>query len=302
MTTPPPSPRTVVIAGASGLIGRALVRHLRRRGDGVRRLVRRAPTARDEVFWDPDAGRLDPAALDGVDALVNVGGAGVGDHRWTAAYKAEIRRSRVDATALLAAAAARCDRPPARYLQASASGFYGSRGEEVLDESSAPGEGFLAELVRDWEAAADPARAAGIPVVHLRSGIILAPGAGALARMLPLFRLGLGGRLGSGRQWWSWITLADEVRAILHRLGSDLTGPVNLTAEPARNADITRALAHALHRPAVLPVPGFALRLVVGGFAGEVLGSQRIVPGVLLADGFAHRHPTIESASAWLTR
>jgi hypothetical protein len=265
--------------------------------------VRRAAADPDEVSWNPAAGRLDPAALDGADALVNVGGAGVGEHRWTAAYKDEIRRSRVDATELLATTAARCARPPARYLQGSASGFYGMRGEELLDESSAGGEGFLPDLIRDWEAAADPARAAGIPVVHLRSGIVLTPAGGAAARMLPLFRLGLGGRLGSGRQWWSWITLADEIRAILHLLDSTLTGPVNLTApEPARNVDVTRALGAALHRPTLLPVPGFALKIVVGGFATDILGSQRILPAALLGDGFTHRHPTIESAAAWLAR
>ena len=295
------APRTVVVAGASGLIGGAVVDALRAAGDTVVRLVRRPAAAPDERTWDPGEGRLDPSVLEGVDGVVNVGGAGVGDHRWTTEYREEILRSRLDGTALIAQTAAACDRPPRRILQASASGFYGSRGEEVLDEDSTPGSGFLADVVRAWEAAADPARAAGVDVVHLRSGIVLTPRGGAVAKMLPLFRAGLGGRLGSGRQWWAWITLADEVRAVQHLLGSTLTGPVNLTApEPARNADVTRALGHAVHRPTVLPVPAFALRAVLGGFAGDVLGSQRIVPTRLTGDGFSHRHPTIDDAAAWL--
>lgn len=303
MTSPSGPGRTVVVAGSSGLIGSALVRHLRKRGDTVRRLVRRPASAADEVSWDPDEGRLDVGALDGVHAVVNVGGVPVGEHRWTPAYKAAIRDSRVVPTRLLAETAARCERPPARILQASASGFYGSRGEEVLDESSAPGSGFLTDVVLDWEAAADPARAAGIPVAHLRSGIIFAPSGGAMGRMLPLFRLGLGGRLGSGRQWWAWITLADEIRAILHLLDSEVTGPVNLTGrDPARNAEVTKALGAALHRPTLLPVPPFALRVAIDGFAGEVLASQRVVPTVLLEDGFTHLHPTVEDAAAWVAR
>lgn len=300
MPEPTPS-RTVVLAGASGLIGSAVAAALRANGDTVVRLVRRPAAAADERTWDPSEGVLDPKVLDGVDGVVNVGGAGVGDHRWTDAYREEILRSRLDGTSLLARTAAACERPPCRVLQASASGFYGSRGEEVLDESSAAGTGFLADVVQAWEAAADPARAAGVPVVHLRSGIVMTSRGGAVARMLPLFRWGLGGRLGSGRQWWPWITLEDEVGAILHLLRSTVTGPVNLTApEPARNADVTAALGRALHRPTVLPVPAVALRAVLGGFSGDILGSQRILPTRLVADGFSHRHPTIERAAAWL--
>lgn len=294
--------RTVVVAGASGLIGRALVRHLRHRGDDVRLLVRH-PAGAGEVEWDPAGGDLDPQALEGVGAVVNLGGAGVGDKRWTPEYKDVILRSRVDGTSLIARRAAACERPPSRIVQASASGFYGDRGDEVLDESSGGGSGFLADVVRQWEAAADPAREAGISVACIRSGLVLTPAGGAMGRMLPVFRLGLGGRLGSGRQWWPWITLADEVRAILHLIRSGVEGPVNLTApEPARNREVTRALAAALRRPAVFPVPGFALRAVLGGFAGDVLGSQRIVPTVLTADGFAFRHRDIDDAARWLVR
>ncbi|HWS57957.1 MAG TPA: TIGR01777 family oxidoreductase [Actinotalea sp.] len=303
MTTPEDAtrPRTVVVAGASGLLGRPLVRHLLRRGDDVRLLVRRPASSAHEVVWDPSGGVLDPKALDGVDAVVNLGGANLGAKRWTDGFKAEILRSRLDGTSLLATTAARCEHPPVRFVQASAIGFYGDRGDEVVDESSAGGDGFLADVVRQWEAATAPARDAGTSVVHLRSGLVLTPSGGAAERLLPLFRLGLGGRLGSGRQWWSWITLPDEIRAILHLLDSSVTGPVNLTApEPARNVEVTRALARALHRPAILPVPGFALRIVLGEFAGDILGSLRIVPSALAADGFVHRHRTIDDAAAWL--
>lgn len=293
--------RTVAVAGGSGLIGRALVRELRLRGDDVRLLVRRPAGSADEISWDPSRRRLDPRSLNGLDALVNLGGAGVGDRRWTAAYKETILRSRVDGTALLARSVARLDAPPRRFLQASGTGYYGDRGEEVLDEASPGGSGFLADVVRAWEQAADPARDAGVRVVHLRSGLVLDRSGGAAARMLPLFRLGLGGRLGSGRQWWPWITLADEVRAILWLLDGDASGPVNLTApEPARNRDVTRALAQALRRPAVLPVPAVALRAALGEFASDILASQRVRPTRLDAVGFVHRHPTIAEGAAWL--
>ena len=295
-----PRPTTVVLAGASGLIGRPLVHYLRRRGAQVRLLVRRSASNVDEISWDPAEGRLDPTALDGVDAVVNLGGANLGAKRWTESFKAEILRSRVQGTSLLATTAARCESPPRRFLQASAIGLYGDRGDEILDESSPGGSGFLADVVRRWEAAADPAREAGIGVASLRSGLVLTTTGGAAGRLLPLFRLGVGGRLGSGRQWWSWISLVDETRAILHLLDSSVTGPVNLTAEPARNSEVTRALGAALHRPTVLPVPAFALRAALGEFSGDVLGSLRVVPSVLRAEGFTFRHPTIQDAAAWL--
>ncbi len=325
MATDPATPaaRTILVAGASGLIGTHLTRHLRKRGYDVRALVRRPAANAGEVTWDPTRGELDPRAVDGVHAVINLGGAGVGERRWTAEYTELILRSRVDGTSLIARTAASVERPPARIIQASASGYYGDRGDEALDESSTGGADFLADVVRQWEAAMDPAREEGIPVVHARSGIVLTPSrttlavfpalirlftggrlgleGGALAVLLPLLRMGLVGRLGSGQQWWPWITLPDEVRALLHLLDSDLTGPVNLTGpEPARNVEVMRTLARALHRPAVLPVPDFALRLMLGGFAGDILGSQRLLPKALMADGFRHRHRTIAEAADWL--
>jgi NAD dependent epimerase/dehydratase family enzyme len=319
----PGAGRTIVVAGASGLIGTPLTRHLRKRGYDVRQLVRRSTGGPGEVSWDPATGKLDPSALDGVHAIVNLGGAGVGERRWTKEYRALILSSRVDGTSLLARTAAKVERPPARIIQGSASGYYGDRGDEVLDEASSGGDDFLADVVRQWEAAMDPAREAGIPVVHARSGIVLAPSratlsvipalarlvlggrlgleGGALAVLLPILRLGVGGRLGTGAQWWPWITLPDEVRALLHLVESGLTGPVNLTApEPARNVDVARALASALHRPAIVPIPAAALRLLLGGFADDILGSQRLLPRALVTDGFQHRHRTIDDAAAWL--
>jgi len=205
-------------------------------------------------------------------------------------------------TRIVAASRLIHERPPPVLVVASAIGFYGDRGDEVLDEASGGGEGFLADVVRRWETATEPAREAGVGVVSLRSGLVLTTTGGAAGRLLPLFRLGAGGRLGSGRQWWSWISLVDETRAILHLLDSTLTGPVNLTAEPARNSEVTRALGEALHRPTVLPVPAFALRAVLGEFAGDVLGSIRVLPSALRADGFVHHHPGIREAAAWLAR
>lgn len=305
--------RTIVVAGGSGLIGSALIPALRARGFLVRQLVRRPARAPDEVTWNPAAGQLPIGALDGVDAVINLAGVGAGDHRWTRSYRELILTSRVSTTGLIARTLAKAQPPgsptsrstPARpvLIQASATGFYGDRGDEVLTEASAPGHGFLADVVRAWEAAADPARQGGIRVVTVRSGIVLAHGGGALGRLLPLLRLGVAGPLGSGRQFWSWITLPDEVRGILHLLEADVAGPVNLTAPaPARNRDLTRALGAAFHRPTVLPVPGFAVKLAVGGFAAEILSSQRVHPKALEASGFTYEHPTIDAAATWLAR
>lgn len=296
--------RTVLVAGSSGLLGQHLVAQLRRRGDDVRRLVRRTPTAPDELGWEPDAGVLPADALDGVDAVVNLGGAGLGDHRWTPEYKDTIVRSRTAGTRLLAERAAElaaAGRRAPRLLQASAVGLYGDRGEELLTESAPPGDGFLADVVRAWEAAAEPARTAGTEVVLLRTGIVLSPTGGALGRLLPFVRLGVGGPLGDGRGWWPWITLVDHVRAMVHLLDSDLTGPVNLAAPgAARQGEVVRAIAHALHRPAAVHVPRLALQVAVGEFAAEILASQRQVPARLVADGFAFRHPDVTAAARWL--
>lgn len=291
----------VVVAGASGLLGTALTDSLRADGHEVRRLVRRAARSGDEVGWDPAAGRLDPAALAGADAVVNLSGAGIGDKRWTGEYQQVLRDSRLEPTDLLARTIAESERRPATYVCASAVGFYGDTGEAAVDESAVAGSGFLARLVADWEAAAAPAAAAGVRVVTLRTGIVLTRRGGALAQLLPLFSVGLGGRLGSGRQWMSWITLADHVRATRHLLeDAGVAGPVNLTApQPVRNAEFTAALARALRRPAALAVPALALRVRFGGFADEgLLVSQRVLPARLTAAGFDFTHPDLDAALA----
>jgi uncharacterized protein (TIGR01777 family) len=289
----------VVISGSSGLIGRSVVAALRARGDEVTALVRRPPAA-GEAQWDPVAGSIEPGAFDGSDGVVHLAGAGIGDKRWSAPRRAEIVSSRVQTTTLLAHTLAGLGHPPTVLVSASAVGFYGDRGDEVLTEESTGGTGFLAEVCRAWEEATEPAGQAGIRVVRLRSGVVLSSGGGALARQLPLFRYGIGGRLGSGRQWLSWITLADEVRAILHALDEPAVhGAVNATApEPATNRVFTRALGQALHRPSVLAVPGFALRVVLGpDLASEmVLAGQRVLPAKLTTTGFTFEEPRIDSA------
>lgn len=290
----------VVIAGSRGLIGTALVELLRAQGHNVRRLVRGTPSSRDDIGWDPSRGHLDVGALRGTDALINLGGAGVGDHTWTARYKREILDSRVIPTDLLATSLAGMSNPPQRFLQASAVGYYGDRGSLVLTESNTPGRGFLAGVCTRWESAADPARNAGIKVAHLRSGIVLSRRGGALGRLIPILRTGLGGPLSSGDQYWPWITLADEVAAISHLVTSDVVGPVNLTAPvPVTNREFTRALADQLHRPSAIPVPEFALRVALGEFGTTLVDSQRAVPAALTDDGFVFRHRQIEDAARW---
>lgn len=285
----------VVVAGASGLIGTALATHLRERGDEVLRLVRGPARAPEERSWDPAAGILDPEHLRGADAVVNLGGAGVGDRRWTASYQRVIRSSRVQGTSLLATTLAELEDGPSVLVQGTAVGWYGDRGNAVLSEDEPTGEGFLAGVVADWEAATRPASLAGRRVALARTGIVLAPRGGAFGRLLPLVRLGVGGPLGPGTQYWPWITLTDEVRALSFLLDHEISGPVNLTApEPETCATIVRALARRLHRPASLRVPGWALRMGLGGFASELLASQRAVPAVLEAQGFSFSHPTLE--------
>lgn len=290
----------IAITGSSGLIGSALVAGLRRDGHEVLRLVRRAPAADGEIRWDPRAprGGLGPGSLAGVEAVINLAGAGVGDRRWTAAYRAEIRRSRLAATSALVAALTAAGPPPAVLLQGSAIGWYGDTGGSAVDESAPCGTGFLAELVRDWEAAAAPARDAGIRVVSLRTGVVLSARGGALARMLVPFRLGLGGRLGPGNQVMSWITLADLTAIAAFLLAAPgLSGPVNVTTpSPVTNQELTSALAVVLHRPAVLAVPAPALRLAVGGAASELLSSARVLPRKLVSAGYEYRYPEIRQA------
>lgn len=289
----------IAITGSTGLIGKALVRVLRDEGLTVVRLVRHPATAQDEIRWDP-FGELDPGTLEGLDAVVHLAGAGLGDHRWTEAYKRQIRDSRVEGTRTLARALARLSRRPAVFVSASAVGYYGETGDTETNESAAEGEGFLAEVCRDWEAAAQPAVDAGIRVVHPRSGLVLSREGGLLGRMLPLFRFGLGGRLGGGRQWMSWISLDDEIAALRFLLHNGVQGPVNLTAPtPVTNADFTRALGRALNRPTPFAVPAPALRLALGDFADEgVLVSQRVLPERLAKAGFTFQHPDLDTALA----
>jgi uncharacterized protein (TIGR01777 family) len=292
----------IVIAGSSGLLGSALVAALRRDGDDVIRLVRRPARSGDEIQWDPRApgGGLSTAALDGAGAVVNLAGAGVADRRWTASYKEEIRESRVTGTGVLSGMLAGLGRPPSVLLNGSAIGWYGDTGGRAVDESAPAGTGFLAEVVRDWEAAADPARQAGVRVVTLRSGIVLAKQGGVLARMLPPFRLGLGARLGPGTQVMSWVAVSDWIRIVRFLLDDPgMSGPVNLTApEAVSNAEFTSALAAALHRPAVLSVPSPVLALALGGVTSDLLSSARVLPKRLGDAGFEFSLPSVRAALA----
>jgi uncharacterized protein (TIGR01777 family) len=293
----------ILLSGGSGMLGSAVREALADRGAGVLQLVRHDPVEARQLQWNPRASTpfAESESLEGLDAAIHLSGASVAAHRWTPAWKREMWTSRVESTRALATTLAALGQPPKTLLVASATGIYGNRGDELLDESSAPGRGFLADLCREWEAAALPAVEAGIRVVHLRFGVVLGPSAGALAKMLPLFRLGLGGRLGSGRQWMSWISLADAGSAILFAMDTpSLAGPVNLTApQPVTNAEFTRALGKAVHRPAVLPAPAFALRLALGAMADEaLLASARVIPAKLGDAGFQFMHPTVDGALA----
>lgn len=293
-------PQRIAITGASGLIGSALSAFLRARGDDVVHLVRRQPLTSSEVGWDPRSRTLDPGDLSGLQGVVHLAGAGVGDHRWNAAYKHEILASRVDGTATIATALAELGEPIA-LVSGSAIGAYGDRGEEILTEDSRMGHGFLADVVRAWEAATRPAQDAGLRVVHARTGLVLTPDGGAMERVLPLAKLGLAGPLGTGRQYWSWITLHDEVRALAHLIDQDIAGPVNLVStQPLHQAEVMKALGAVLGRPALLPAPALALKVILGEFASDVLASDRILPSVLTASGFVFDHDTIESAMRWL--
>ncbi|MFM7211586.1 MAG: TIGR01777 family oxidoreductase [Actinomycetota bacterium] len=290
----------VAATGASGLIGSALVPALRARGHEVVRLVRRAPSAPDEVRWDPAAGTVDLAALQGIDAVVHLAGAGVGDKRWTEAYKKEIRDSRVQGTTTIAKAMASLDPKPRVLVCGSAIGYYGDTGDRAVTEESPQGAGFLADVVADWEASAQPAVDAGIRVAYARTGLVVSSHGGAWKRLMPIFKLGLGGKVGSGKQYWSFISLRDEVAALIALLEDDrYRGPVNLTApNPVTNAEVTSAMGRVLGRPTVLPVPSFAIKAALGEFSQDVLGSQRVLPAVLESDGFSWSDPTIDQAIA----
>jgi uncharacterized protein (TIGR01777 family) len=289
----------IAISGASGLLGSALVPSLRARGHDVLRLVRREARTPDEVEWDPARGTIDRARLAGVDAIVNVSGATL-DKRWTEIRKREIVESRVGTTSLLAATAAELEPRPTVFLKTGGSGFYGDRGDEILTEESDPGSGFLAELAERWEAAARPAHDAGVRVVHFRQGMVLTRDGGALPRMLPFFKLGLGGPVGGGRQWWSWVSIADLVSAYAFVLENDVSGAVNLMApNPVTSRQFARALGHAVRRPAVLPAPALGVKLLWGQMGEEVLlFGQRALPARLLDAGFTFRYPELDAALA----
>jgi uncharacterized protein (TIGR01777 family) len=292
----------VAISGASGLIGTALARDLRAAGHEVVALVRRPPGGPHEAAWNPAAGHIDPNALDRVDAVVNLSGASIAGRPWTASYRKTLRESRLGTTSTLAheiARRARSGAGPRVFASGSAVGAYGDTGDRPIDESGPRGQGFLADLVQAWEAETAPAADAGVRVGTIRTGLVLASGGGTLGLLAPIFKLGLGGRIGSGRQWMSWITLADEVAGIRWILDhEDLSGPVDLTApNPVTNAEFTKALGNVLHRPTLLPVPATPMRLLLRQMAEEtLLISQRVLPRKLMASGFEFRHPELAPA------
>jgi len=290
-------PQRIAVAGSTGLIGSALVGHLKAEGHTVQRLVRRPALTPEEVTWDPKKGTVDLAALEGVDAIIHLAGANVGDKRWSKKYRAEILNSRLLGTTTIASAVNTLK--PSLFICASAMGYYGETGNRAVIESDRPGNDFLATVCKEWEGAADLVR--DVRTVKLRTGLVLDPADGALGKMLPLFRFGLGGKLGSGKQWWSWITLHDVIRAITFAIENDISGPINLTSpNPATNQEFTAALARALRRPALLPVPGFALKIALGGFSAEILGSKKVLPQALTDAGFTFDYPHLAPAIAEL--
>ena len=289
----------ILISGGSGLIGSALTPFLESQGHTVISLVRRPVRNEHEISWNPARHEIADNALDGIDAVINLSGAGVGDRRWTKSYKKQILQSRLDATSTLVNAIAKSPHKPQVLLNGSAIGFYGDRGEERVNEDSARGAGFLADVVEQWEAAALKATDAGVRVALLRTGLVLTPKGGAFAKLLPLFKLGLGGTIAGGKQFWSVISLTDEVRAIEFALTHDVHGAVNLTIpHPPTNREVTNSLAKILKRPALLPVPGFALHLVLGEFASDITAGAAVIPQKLSAAGFEWKHPTIDKAIA----
>jgi uncharacterized protein (TIGR01777 family) len=289
----------VVVSGASGLIGTALKGALAAAGHRMISMTR-SPASQDAIHWDPGSGAIDAGGLEDVGAVVHLAGEGIGSKRWNADQKAKIKSSRTVGTTLLAETLAKLQKPPAVLVSGSAVGYYGDRGDEVLTESSRPGSDFLAEVCTAWEAATAPAGEAGIRVAHIRTGIVLAGGGGVLPRMLTPFKFGVGGKLGSGKQWVSWIAIEDEVGAIVHLLGDDtLSGAFNLTApNPVTNADLTKAIGAALHRPTIVPAPGLALKLALGTEMAEelLLVSQRALPTRLLDSGYTFRYPELADA------
>ena len=289
----------VLISGSSGLVGSNLIPALKSNGHGVTRLVRREPEAGDEVRWDPSSGTIDKAGLEGHGAVVHLAGDNISKGRWTPQKKSRILDSRVDGTRVLSEALAGLDDPPEVMVCASASGYYGDRGNELLREESAPGDTFLSRVCREWEAAAEPARRAGIRVVNLRFGIVLSAEEGALGTTLPLFKIGAGGKIGSGRQYWSWVSIDDVMGVILHSLSTEnLEGPVNVsTPEPPTNSEYTKTLGNVLNRPTLAPLPAPAAKIVLGEVADELLlASVRMEPAKLRNTGYTYQYPELESA------
>ena len=288
-----PSIKKVAVTGSSGLIGAALVAQLQSDGYKVLKLVRRPPRAADEVSWDPNKGEIDLKSLEGVDAVFHLAGAGVGDKRWTAKYRSQILNSRLLGTTTIANA---CEQlQPEVFISASAIGYYGETGNREVVEVDRGGDDFLSIVCREWELVAN--LAPSVRTIKLRTGLVLDPTGGALGRMIPLFKFGIGGKLGSGKQWWSWITLHDQVRAMIFLMQSKIEGAVNITTpNPVTNKEFTAALAHALKRPAFFPAPAFALRAVLGGFSSEVLGSKKVMPKVLMDNGFDFEYPFVSNA------
>ena len=288
-----PSIKKVAVTGSSGLIGAALVAQLQSDGYKVLKLVRRPPRAADEVSWDPKKGEIDLKSLEGVDAVFHLAGAGVGDKRWTASYRSQILNSRLLGTTTIANA---CEQlQPEVFISASAIGYYGETGNREVTEVDRGGDDFLSIVCREWELVAN--LAPSVRTIKLRTGLVLDPTGGALGRMIPLFKFGIGGKLGSGKQWWSWITLHDQVRAMVFLMQSEIEGAVNITSpNPVTNKEFTAALAHALKRPAFFPAPAIALRAVLGGFSSEVLGSKKVMPKVLLDNGFKFEYPFVSNA------
>lgn len=285
--------KKIAVTGASGLIGSALCAQLKSDGHQVIKVVRRAARVADEVSWNPLKGEIDLAGLEGADAVFHLAGAGVGDKRWSAAYRSEILNSRLLSTTTIANA---CEQiQPEVFISASAIGYYGETGDRSVTETDRGGEDFLSIVCREWELVAN--QAPSVRTVKLRTGLVLDPTGGALGRMLPIFKFGLGGKLGSGKQWWSWITLHDQIRAMIFLMNSKIEGPVNITSpNPVTNQQFTAALARALKRPAFFPAPAFALRAVLGGFSTEILGSKRVMPKVLLDNDFEFDYPHLLDA------
>jgi uncharacterized protein (TIGR01777 family) len=285
--------KKIAVTGSSGLIGSALVAKLKTSGYQVQKIVRRATRTADEVFWDPIKGQIDLAALEGVDAVFHLAGAGVGDKRWSAAYRSEILNSRLLSTTTIANACQQLQ--TSVFISASAIGYYGETGNRAVTETDKGGTDFLSVVCREWEAAAD--LAPSVRTIKLRTGLVLDPTGGALGRMLPIFKFGFGGKLGSGKQWWSWITLHDQIRAMIFLMNSKLEGAVNLTSpNPVTNQEFTAALARVLNRPAIFPAPAFALKAVLGGFSSEVLGSKRVMPKVLTDAKFEFEYQHVSAA------